>query len=226
MDERKELILEIIIKEHIKTGAPVGSSVVVEKYHLEVSPATVRNDMSWLEHEGFIAQPHTSAGRIPTEAAYLWFLDRVKSGKPRELSKSEVRHLLHQKTEEDFKQVAKVLARHSNNAVFWAFNQRNLYYTGISNLFSQPEFAQIEKVYDISVVIDQMDEVIEQVFNDFEIGVHTIIGADNPFGAFCSTVLCKYKSNDSRGMFGIIGPMRMDYEKNMSLVNLINKELD
>jgi heat-inducible transcriptional repressor len=225
MDERKQLILEIIIQEHIKTGAPVGSGVVVEKYHLDVSAATVRNDMSWLEHEGFIAQPHTSAGRIPTEGAYQWFLNRVKAGKLKDISKGEIKALLKNKEEDDLKQVAKVLAQHSNNAIFWAFNPRNLYYTGISNLFAQPEFAQIEKVYDLSVVIDRMDEVIEDVFRQFDQGIHTIIGADNPFGAFCSTVLCKYKHKDGYSMFGVIGPMRMDYAKNISLVNLVNSQL-
>jgi len=198
---------------------------VVEKYRLDVSPATVRNDMSWFEHEGFIAQPHTSAGRIPTEGAYQWFLSRVKAGKLRDFSKSDLRSLLNKRDEEDLKQVAKALAQHSHNAIFWAFNPRNLYYTGISNLFSQPEFAQIEKVYDLSVVIDRMDEVIEDVFKDYDRGIHTIIGADNPFGAFCSTVLCKYKHKDGYGMFGVIGPMRMDYERNISLVEMVGREL-
>ena len=66
MDARKTLILNTIIKEHIKTGAPVGSEVLVGKYKLDISSATVRNEMAELEQAGYIAQPHTSAGRIPT----------------------------------------------------------------------------------------------------------------------------------------------------------------
>ena len=70
-----------------------------------------------------------------------------------------------------------------------------------------------------------MDELIENVFVKFDKGVHTAIGADNPFGAFFATILCKYKTNAGFGMFGVIGPMRMDYEKNLSLVEMVGKEL-
>ncbi|MBU4256930.1 DeoR family transcriptional regulator [Patescibacteria group bacterium] len=74
MEKRKQLILYTIIKEHIKTGAPVGSGVLVDKYKLDISPATVRNEMAELENEGLITQPHTSAGRVPTEKAYSLFI--------------------------------------------------------------------------------------------------------------------------------------------------------
>ena len=90
MDKRKELILNTIIKEHIKTGAPVGSGVLVENYKLNVSPATVRNEMMALEEEGYIMQPHTSAGRIPTEKAYRLYLENINEIK---LNKKEISEL-------------------------------------------------------------------------------------------------------------------------------------
>jgi len=78
MNGRKLIILNTIIKEHIKTGAPVGSGVLVDKYRLDISPATVRNEMAELEEEDFIIQPHTSAGRVPTEKAYNLYLSSLK----------------------------------------------------------------------------------------------------------------------------------------------------
>lgn len=81
MTDRTKLILNTIIKEHIKTGAPVGSSVLVEKYQLDVSPATVRNEMAELESEGYIAQPYTSAGRVPTEQAFNLYIENLSEKK-------------------------------------------------------------------------------------------------------------------------------------------------
>ena len=80
MEKRREKILYTIVKEHIATGSPVGSEILVSKYKLGVSSATVRNEMAELEDNGFIIQPHTSAGRIPTEKAMptIWIICSMK----------------------------------------------------------------------------------------------------------------------------------------------------
>lgn len=76
-DDRKFAVLQAIINDYVATEEPVGSKALVERYHLKVSPATIRNDMALLEEEGLIVQPHTSAGRIPTEQGYRYFVDRL-----------------------------------------------------------------------------------------------------------------------------------------------------
>lgn len=225
MDKRKELILYTIIKEHIKTGAPVGSGVLVEKYKLDISPATVRNEMAELEGAGYIIQPHTSAGRIPTEAAYKFYVNNLKDKKLGESEAASLKKCLKDKDELSFKKAAKVMAKLSANAVFWAFHRHNLYYTGLSNLFSQPEFTQTNMTYDISLVIDSLEEIIDGIFNKISEGEKVIIGSDNPFGDFCGTVLAKYKTKENIGLFGIIGPLRMNYEKNLALVKFISEEI-
>ena len=196
MDKRKELILNTIIKEHIKTGVPVGSEVLVGKYKLDISSATVRNEMAELEQAGFIAQPHTSAGRIPTQKAYNLYVNNLSEKK---LNISEMKNfskLLKDKDELSLKQAAKELAKVSGNAVFWAFHRHNLYYTGISNLLSQPEFMQTELIYDISKIIDQVDDIIDNIFAKIETGPQIFLGAENPFGDFCGTVLNKSELNN------------------------------
>ena len=82
LDDRKLDVLRAIIEDYVGTQEPVGSKALVERHRLGVSPATVRNDMAVLEDEGFIAQPHTSAGRIPTDKGYRLFVDRLTSVKP------------------------------------------------------------------------------------------------------------------------------------------------
>jgi heat-inducible transcriptional repressor len=82
IEDRKLAVLRAIVEDYVATQEPVGSKTLVERHRLGVSPATVRNDMAWLEDEGLIAQPHTSAGRIPTDKGYRFFVDRLTSLKP------------------------------------------------------------------------------------------------------------------------------------------------
>ena len=81
-EERRLAVLRAIVEDYVATHEPVGSKALVERHNLGVSPATIRNDMAALEEEGFIAQPHTSAGRIPTDLGYRAFVDRLSGVKP------------------------------------------------------------------------------------------------------------------------------------------------
>ena len=82
LDERKMQVLRAIVTDYVASREPVGSKALVERHQLGVSPATVRNDMAVLEEEGYIAQPHTSAGRIPTDKGYRLFVDKLATIKP------------------------------------------------------------------------------------------------------------------------------------------------
>lgn len=81
-DDRRLKVLSAIVTDYVRTREPVGSRALVERYRLGVSPATIRNDMAALEDEGYIQQPHTSAGRVPTQKGYRHFVDRIASVKP------------------------------------------------------------------------------------------------------------------------------------------------
>ena len=81
-DDRKLAVLRAIVEDYVATREPVGSRALVERHSLGVSPATIRNDMAALEDEGYIAQPHTSAGRVPTDKGYRLFVDRLNGVKP------------------------------------------------------------------------------------------------------------------------------------------------
>ena len=93
LDERKLAVLRAIVQDYVGTEEPVGSRALVERHNLGVSPATVRNDMATLEEDGYIHQPHTSAGRIPTDKGYRLFVDRLAEVKP--LSSPERRAIRH-----------------------------------------------------------------------------------------------------------------------------------
>jgi len=82
LDDRKLAVLRAIVEDYVSTNEPVGSKTLVDRHNLDVSPATIRNDMAVLEEQGYIVQPHTSAGRIPTDLGYRLFVDRLSAVKP------------------------------------------------------------------------------------------------------------------------------------------------
>ncbi|MBP2702692.1 heat-inducible transcriptional repressor HrcA [Microbispora sp. RL4-1S] len=89
LDDRKLAVLRAIVEDYVSTNEPVGSKALADRHNLGVSPATIRNDMAALEEQGYIAQPHTSAGRVPTDKGYRLFVDRLSQIKP--LSSAERR---------------------------------------------------------------------------------------------------------------------------------------
>lgn len=222
LSERQKLILRTLIKDYVKNVQPVSSGLLVEKYNLDISPATVRNELMYLEEQGYIYQPHTSAGRVPTALAYSLDLDNNLS-KHKELRNND-RVILDrswEESKENFKPMARSLAELSSNAVFWAFHKNDLYHTGLSNLFSQVEFKQNDIVCDASQVIDRMEEIIDGFFNELDDGVKVFLGNDNPFGSFLGTLILKYRRQGTSGLVGILGPIRMDYHHNLSLLQYL-----
>ncbi len=218
---RKNQLLKAILAEYIKTAQPVGSKLIVDKYKIQASPATVRNEMAELEQEGMIAQPHTSAGRIPTLRAYgfyleNWFIKKEIAEKERkELDKI----IKDQEGRDKIKTLAKGLAELAQGTVFVAFSDNDFFYTGISNLFKQPEFCDLEVVQQISQVVDQMDEVMPDIYKQADKDIKILLGQENPFSVSCASLITKIDG----GVVGLLGPMRMDYEKNYSRINYIKQ---
>ncbi len=225
MNDRQALILEVIIREYIKTGVPVSSHALVDNYDLDISSATVRNEMAELERLGLIVQPHTSAGRVPTEAAYKWYISKLNEQKVSPREAKVLADRLPSPADNDFKKAAKDLAELSGLAVFWANDQGNVYYTGLANLLSQPDFIDNDLLYDLSAVFDSLDEIVEAYFDKIADQPLILIGSDGPFGNFCSSILVKYKNGEQAGALGILGPLRMDYGRNLSLLNYIHNRL-
>lgn len=117
LDERKKKILHAVIRNYLETGEPVGSRTISKYTDLNLSSATIRNEMSDLEELGYIVQPHTSAGRIPTDRAYRMYVDNMMQEKDKEIE--ELKGLLVQtedKMDKVLKNVAKVLATNTNYA--------------------------------------------------------------------------------------------------------------
>ncbi len=220
MIPRQKELFKNIVEEYIKTSQPVGSKLVVDKFHPDISSATVRNDMAELEEQGLINQPHTSAGRVPTEDGFRKYVaenvDQQKFLNKKEAE--EIRKNITGNTDREIKELAKNVAAKSKASVFVAFDSNDVYYTGLSNLFSQPEFRNFDLICNLSQVIDHLAEVIEKIYDqvgDLEIK----IGSQNPFSSDCSMVAAKNKNI----LIGILGPMRMNYQYNVQLINFVRE---
>ena len=144
LDERKKKILKAIIKTYMETEEPVGSRTISKYADLNVSSATIRNEMSDLTDMGYIIQPHTSAGRIPSDKGYRLYVDELMKEKEEEIS--EIREMMIEKTdkmEKMLKQVAKVLASNTNYATMISVPQ----YRG-----NKIKFIQLSRVSDLQLV--------------------------------------------------------------------------
>ena len=224
IEARKRELLFAVIREYVKTAEPVGSVTLMERYGIGLSPATIRNELAALEEQGLIEQPHTSAGRIPSERGFQLFIDMIIAERRAHESKLHRRKLQMpdgaSTTEEAVKSVAKEVAEHAQEVVIVAFAPRRLYYTGLSYLFHQPEFQEFARVVRFSELIDRLDDVVAEVYPHVGTDVSVWIGRRNPFGNQCGTVIARCAMGDGHsGAVAIFGPLRMDYERCIAILD-------
>lgn len=230
LTDRQRRLLQIIITEYVASAVPVGSQLIVDQYWPEVSSATVRNEMAVLEEAGLIAQPHTSAGRTPTIEGYRYYIDKILDADQTKATSRDERLLRSvgqgESSETAVKSIAKQLAELVNNAVVVSSGPTNVYYTGISKLFRQPEFVQQTMMYSMSEVFDHLDDSMGKLFQRVGPDVVILLGDKNPFGASSAMVIGRYRTADGDGVIGIIGPTRLAYERSISLIRLVQSIID
>ena len=168
LDERKTKILDAIIRNYLATGEPVGSRTISKCSDLNLSSATIRNEMSDLEELGYIIQPHTSAGRIPSDKGYRFYVDHLMQEKEREVS--EMKEFLIEKTEkmeQVLRQVAKLLANNTNYATLVSapsYNKNKIKFIQLSAVDENQLLAVI--VMNNNIVKNQMIELTESLDNE------------------------------------------------------------
>lgn len=236
-EERKRQVLNAIVKHFIQTAEPVGSQTILISYKFQVSPATIRNDMMALEAEGLIYQPHTSAGRVPTDKGYRLFVNelddliqkRVEAQQKLAIIQTEYQM---EKIREQLFDAVSILSR-ASSLVGFATTPDNprTFFLGMSNILRQPEFSQDSMhASEVMEMLEQNDNFISTLKAlEIDDNVKAFIGEENilPQTQSCSIIVTQYKQSGFTGYLGILGPKRMDYSFNIGLVeeikNLINK---
>lgn len=235
MDRRLQ-ILQAIVREFIETAEPVGSHTIVMGYHFSVSPATIRNEMSALENEGLIYQPHTSAGRVPTDTGYRLYVDELAdyeaASKQAEkaLQKVMAEHAL-VKAREKIYDAVKILATATGCASFATLpDNRRTFYLGVSNVLRQPEFSRdpirASQVIEVLEDTDHFVNTLRQL--PLEKEVRIFIGKENILAQIqsCAMIVGSYRLAGFSGFLGVLGPTRMKYPFNHAMVKKVKELLE
>lgn len=233
MNERQVKILVAVIEEYTKTGLPVGSSALVQRYHFDVSSATMRSDMAHLEKLGYLHQPHTSAGRIPTDAGYRYFVEEVMPD--REMTKHEQKALqkellqLRAQNNRLTRTTAKLLSTLSGYvAVSGVPGKNDFSEFGLRSLLQNVDLDKLDEICALAESLDYIDERCDDLMLELSDGKTKIfIGADNPISKTenYSMIVSQYEQDGEKGIVALIGPKNMAYEKNKSLIDYVKKIL-
>ncbi len=227
MTPRSEFILKLVVEDYIKTAEPVGSKYLNREYAIGVSDATVRSELALLEKAGLLRAPHTSAGRVPTEKGYQYYLAHLRDktfvvkGTPLHKAVKETRDI-----QSALKTVAKSLSELSGEAAIVAMEPTWSYYVGVSKLFHKPDFHTLELAQSLSNMIDTFDETLARLRPDVQDEPQVFIGSSNPFGPLMATVIIRANLSGRSGLLGLVGPLRMDYERNLALVERAKEVID
>lgn len=227
--ERQNQIIKMLIKEYIETAEPVSSSILAEKYDFGICPSAIRIELQDLLKKGFLEQPHTSAGKIPTDKAYRFFVDDLLEKEEERPVKGIFERLL-KKSDNEYgvaSLLAKYLADNSSNfTVIHFYNEGLTLKEGLNEIFKEPEFEDTDFVSNFSSFLENFEKNIEKINIDSEVKV--FIGKEVPIpGAKNITLICSACNLPShKGFISILGPTRMDYDKNIRLINSLNRALE
>ena len=224
MTERQRLILAAIIEQHAEIAAPVGSVMLAKLFG--VSSATIRSEMAKLEEMGLIVQPHTSAGRVPTDKGYRFYvnsLNEAHAETPQLLDRSaraiDARVNTHgDRADRAIRSAVDSLVDLTQNLGLATIGDE-LYLSGIGNLFSQPEFLHGNHAQAVARLLDNLEPWLREAAPNEPLNVY--IGSENPIGGSSGVtlIISRFRSPYSDNSYiGVLGPTRQSYDKVMRLV--------
>lgn len=234
LTKRQEEILSSAIKEYSATAFPVSSKLLMSKYRLPYSSATIRNEMQFLEEAGFLVKPHVSAGRIPSDKGYRYFVDNLMEN--REVSRDYQKRLelellkLKARNARMERTTAKLLSSMSHClAISGLVDKKEFYDFGVHNLLEDSQSEDLDELSRMMAALDLIDENVDRIMKVLGSDeTRVFIGKENPIkeAQNFSMIVSPYKSREGdRGLVAIIGPKRMEYKKNKGLVDLVKKFL-
>lgn len=224
MEERLAKLLKLIVERYVKTAQPVSSKELCDAYGLTVSSATVRNHMAELEEAGYIQQPHTSAGRIPTEKAYRYYITHFAEAEKRRPVMNvtiTIKHAVKSPSyEEKLHALALEVAQVSGEAVMVATSRPWSSTVGVANLLRKPDFRSEEAMASLATAFEKFDHALRDLLRSGSDDVRVVLGMENPLGPDLASVVVRHRLPDgTQGVMSIVGPMRMDYPKNMAILS-------
>ncbi len=229
--ERQKQILWQIVEEYAETASPVGSVTMAKLF--DVSPATIRAEMARLEALGLIAQPHTSAGRVPTDAGYRYYVNHLwNEAESRQETSDKGAHVIEVRVSSQSRADAAIrvavdaLVELTGNLGLATIGGQ-LYLAGLTRLFTQPEFMDTRKVQAVARLLDNLEPWLRETAPGEALNI--FIGQENPIGknSEVSLIISKFRSPFSdRSYIGVLGPTRQNYARVMGLVRHAGQMLE
>ena len=238
---RQRAILFAVIEEYSETATPVGSMMLSKLF--KVSSATIRAEMGYLEDIGLLEQPHTSAGRVPTDSGYRFYVNALTENietrgnafsphllENKSLNRNtrvmEIRANSRENAGQVIKSVVETLVDLTGNLALATIGDQ-LYLKGISSLFAQPEFSDHTNVNSVAKLLDNLEPWLREVAPGDPLNI--FIGQENPIGknSGVALIISKFRSPYSdKSYVGVLGPTRQNYGKVMSLVKYAGEILE
>jgi len=241
--QRQTEILNRLIQEYIDSARPVSSQLLEKKYDFSICPAMIRIEMQKLTDKGFLFQPHTSAGRVPTDKGYRFFVDNLlKSKIPEFEDVLEIEDIFQKAGKDIFKlagRLTKFLAEQSSNFTILNLLERDFFWKeGWEEILQEPEFEEKDLISHFTELLESFEENIEnlkvnphhQIFGvGVNSGIKVYIGKENPFSKnkdFSIIISKCHLPKKEEGILSILGPKRMAYDRNISLINSLVRALE
>lgn len=230
MTDRQQRILNAIVEQYAEVASPVGSTLLAKLFN--VSSATIRAEMAELERAGYISQPHTSAGRVPTDKGYRYYVNNLTESLPASTDEGRAERALALRVqsagapERMIRNAVDTLVELTHNLGLATIGNQ-LYMSGLSNLFGQPEFMNGLQVQQVAQLLDNLEPWLREAAPNEPLSVY--IGQENPIGraAGCSLIISRFRSPFSdRSYIGTLGPTRQSYRDVMHLVARAGQELE
>ncbi len=234
LTKRQKIILNTLIKEYIDNASPVSSQVLEESYNFNVCSATIRREMQLLTKEGFLYQIHISGGRMPTDKGYRFFVDHLIKKREEEedqVGKPQLKEL-NKKKENLLKFVQSLLKAISTSSstlsIAYLLNEDFLWKEGWTEILKEPEFKNSDTRESFLHLAKAIENYIKDFSQEKELDFKVFIGSENPvtndkeFSLIISRCPVE-KKEDS--LIALLGPKRMGYQRNISLISSIKKQL-
>lgn len=236
LTDRQVQLLNRVIEEYIEKAEPVSSKTIAASGAFDVRSATIRNEMADLEDLGLLAQLHTSGGRIPTARAYRLYVNGLIAREG--LQGLQLGHAMRHKIDEALnetdmndpeavnKTLARLIGQLSGNLVMAKTSEReDAYKVGLSNMLQFPEFREMDRLMGLTSFFDHFESMFERMHRSMweahDTDVKVMIGTESPYKEVHdeTVVVARYRlPKGHRGTLTLVGPMRMDYRKNLGLM--------
>lgn len=222
---RQKTILDAAIRAYVATAEPVASGEMVKRHRLPYSPATVRAELMALDEAGYLTQPHTSAGRIPTDQGYRFFINQRMPGADVEnQGEKRLREVADMTEPVEFaREAARLMAHLSGKFAIAGFPDEDLFFkSGMREVMREPEFTDSHAVQEFSALMETIEDELGRWFDLEDLAEPmAFIGSENPIrlAQHCGMIVSSFETPFRReSVIALIGPKRMDYGRDLALL--------